>query len=137
MTQHWILKTEPGTYSFADLVRDGMTRWDGIGNPVARKHLRSMQPGDELMIYHTGSERRIVGLGRVSSPPYTDPAAGDPKATVVDVAAGPPLPHPVSLADIKADPRFAGLGLVRQGRLSVVPVPPEQWRALLGLAGAG
>ncbi len=136
MTQYWILKTEPGTYSFADLSRDGMTRWDGIGNPVARKHLRSMQPGDEVLIYHTGSERRIVGLARVSSPPYPDPATGDPQATVVDVAAGPALPRTVSLADIKADPRFADLGLVRQGRLSVVPVPSGQWRALLGMAGA-
>jgi predicted RNA-binding protein with PUA-like domain len=137
MTQYWILKTEPGTYSFADLAREGMTRWDGIANPVARKHLRSMSPGDELMIYHTGSERRIVGMARVSSPPYTDPAVADPKATVVDIAAGPPLPRPVSLADVKADPRFADLGLVRQGRLSVVPVTPDQWQALLGLAGAG
>ncbi len=137
MTQYWILKTEPGTFSFADLAREGMTRWDGIANPVARTHLRSMQPGDELMIYHTGSERRIVGLARVSSPPYTDPAGQDPKATVVDIAAGAPLPRPVSLADVKADPRCADLGLVRQGRLSVVPVTRDQWRALLDLAGVG
>ncbi len=136
MTQYWILKTEPGAYSFADLSRDGMTRWDGIGNPVARKHLRSMQPGDEVLIYHTGSERQIVGRARVSSPPYSDPATGDSKATVVDVAAGLSLPRAVSLADIKADPRFADLGLVRQGRLSVVPVTPGQWRALLDMAGA-
>lgn len=137
MSQYWILKTEPETYSFADLAREGMTRWDGIANPVARHHLRSMHPGDEVMIYHTGSERRIVGLARISSPPYTDPAGEDPKATVVDLAAGAPVPHPVSLAEIKADPRFATLALVRQGRLSVVPVPPDQWRALLGLARAG
>jgi predicted RNA-binding protein with PUA-like domain len=135
MPQHWVLKTEPTDYSFADLQRDGRTRWSGVSNPVALKHLRSMAPGDEVMIYHTGDEKRIVGLARVAGAPYPDPDAGDERMTVVDVAAGEPLPQPVPLAAIKADPAFADLALVRQGRLSVVPVPGPLWKRLLQLGG--
>jgi len=132
---HWILKTEPSDYSFADLQRDRRTRWSGVSNPVALKHLRSMAVGDEVMIYHTGAEKRIVGLARVAGGPYPDPEAGDERRTVVDVSAGEPLPTPVTLATIKADPAFADLALVRQGRLSVVPVPDPLWKRLLGLGG--
>ena len=135
MPQHWILKTEPSDYSFADLQRDRRTRWSGVSNPVALKHLRSMAPDDEVMIYHTGDEKRIVGLARVAGAPYPDPDAGDERMTVVDVSAGEPLPTPVTLAAIKADPAFADLALVRQGRLSVVPVPASLWRRLLQLGG--
>ena len=133
MPQHWILKTEPSDYSFADLERDRRTRWSGVSNPVALKHLRAMARGDEVMIYHTGDEKRIVGLARVAGAPYPDPDAGDERRTVVDIAAGEPLPRPVTLAVIKADPAFADLALVRQGRLSVVPVPAPLWTRLLGL----
>jgi predicted RNA-binding protein with PUA-like domain len=135
MPQHWILKTEPSDYSFADLQRDRRTRWSGVSNPVALKHLRSMAPGDEVMIYHTGDEKRIVGLARVAGAPYPDPDAGDERRTVVDVSAGEPLAKPVTLATIKADPAFAELALVRQGRLSVVPVPDQLWKRLLELGG--
>jgi predicted RNA-binding protein with PUA-like domain len=135
MPQHWILKTEPSDYSFADLERDRRTRWSGVSNPVALKHLRAMARGDEVMIYHTGDEKRIVGLARVAGAPYPDPGAGDERRTVVDIAAGEPLPRPVTLAVIKADPAFADLALVRQGRLSVVPVPAPLWTRLLGLGG--
>jgi predicted RNA-binding protein with PUA-like domain len=135
MPQHWILKTEPSDYSFADLERDRRTRWSGVSNPVALKHLRAMAPGDEVMIYHTGDEKRIVGLARVAGAPYSDPDAGDERRTVVDVAAGEPLPRPVTLAVIEADPAFADLALVRQGRLSVVPVPAPLWTRLLQLGG--
>ena len=135
MPQHWILKTEPSDYAFADLERDRRTRWSGVSNPVALKHLRAMAPGDEVMIYHTGDEKRIVGLARVAGAPYPDPDAGDERRTVVDVAAGEPLPRPVTLAVIKADPAFADLALVRQGRLSVVPVPAPLWTRLLQLGG--
>jgi predicted RNA-binding protein with PUA-like domain len=135
MPQHWILKTEPSDYAFADLQRDRRTRWSGVSNPVALKHLRSMAPGDEVMIYHTGDEKRIVGLATVAGAPYPDPDAGDERRTVVDLAAGEALPGPVTLAAIKADPAFADLALVRQGRLSVVPVPAPLWQRLLTLAG--
>ena len=137
MPQHWILKTEPSDYSFADLQRDRRTRWSGVSNPVALKHLRSMAPGDEVMIYHTGDEKRIVGLARVAGAPYADPDAGDERMTVVDVSAGEPIAKPVTLAAIKADAAFAELALVRQGRLSVVPVPAPLWKRLLELGRRG
>jgi len=135
MPQHWILKTEPSDYSFADLRRDRRTRWSGVSNPVALKHLRSMTAGDDVMIYHTGDEKRIVGLAKVAGEPYPDPDAGDERRTVVDVSAGEAVSKPVTLAAIKADPAFADLALVRQGRLSVVPVPDPLWKRLLQLAG--
>lgn len=136
MPQHWILKTEPSEFSFADLQRDGRARWDGVTNPVALRNIRSMEPGDPVMIYHTGDEKRIVGLARVASAPYPDPAAGDEKIVVVDVVPDATLPRPVTLAAVKADPAFAELALVRMGRLSVVPVPAPLWKRLLGMGGA-
>ena len=137
MANHWLLKTEPSTYSFADLVREKRTRWDGVANPVALKNLRAMQPGDEVMIYHTGDERAAVGLASVVSAPYPDPKDKSGKLVVVDLEAGPPLDRPVALAAIKADPTFKDLALVRQGRLSVVPVPPAQWKKLKAMAARG
>ena len=132
---HWILKTEPSEYGFATLQRDGRTRWDGITNAQALIHLRQMADGDQALIYHTGDERALVGRATIASDPYPDPAERDARRVVVDVLAGPPLLRPVPLAEIKADPAFADLGLVRHGRLSVVPVTPAQWERLLGLAG--
>jgi predicted RNA-binding protein with PUA-like domain len=135
MARHWVLKTEPSEYAFADLVRERRTRWEGVSNPVALKHLRSMLEGDDALIYHTGNEKALIGLARIASGPYPDPSAKDPRLVVVDVEAGQRLPRPVTLAEVKADPAFADLGLVRQGRLSVVPVEPAQWKRLLGMAG--
>jgi len=134
MPSYWILKTEPSTYSFEDLRREGRTRWDGISNAVALKHLRSMRRGDRALVYHTGDEKRMVGLATVASDPYPDPS-GEQSASVVDLEAGPPLAQPVTLAQVKADTAFADLGLVRMSRLSVVPVPEAQWKRLLGMAG--
>ena len=130
---HWVLKTEPSEYGFADLVRDRRTRWEGVSNPVALKHIRAMLEGDEALIYHTGNEKALVGRARIAGAPYPDPS--DPKLVVVDVEAGAPLPRPVTLAEIKAEPAFAQLGLVRVPRLSVVPVEPAQWKRMLGMAG--
>jgi predicted RNA-binding protein with PUA-like domain len=135
MARHWILKTEPSTYGFPDLVRDRRTRWEGVSNAVALKHLRSMLEGDDALIYHTGNEKSLIGLARVASAPYPDPAQKDERLVVVDVEAGKALPRPVSLAEIKADPAFKDLGLVRLPRLSVVPVEPDQWKRLLAMAG--
>ena len=130
----WLLKTEPGTYAYSDLARDGRTCWDGVSNPVALSHLRAMKKGDEAFFYHTGAEKAIVGLARIVSDPYPDPKLGDPRRVVVDVAPVRPLARPVTLAAVKADPRFKDFALVRIGRLSVMPVSPEQWKALLALA---
>lgn len=136
MARHWILKTEPSEYGFADLVRDRRTRWEGVSNAVALKHLRSMLEGDDALIYHTGKEKSLVGLARIASASYTDSSNEDPRLVVVDIEAGKPLPRPVPLAEIKADPAFKDLGLVRLSRLSVVPVEPDQWKRLLKMAGA-
>ncbi len=128
-----MLKTEPSEYGYPDLVRDRRTRWEGVSNPVALKHLRAMREGDDALIYHTGKEKALVGLARVVGAPYPDP--GNPKLVVVDVAPVEPLPRAVTLAEIKAEPAFADLGLVRVPRLSVVPVEPAQWRRMLAMAG--
>lgn len=133
---YWLLKTEPEAYSYADLERDGHTVWDGVANNAALLHLRAMRPGDSTLIYHTGDERRAVGLATITSAPYPDPQLDDPKLVVVDVAPLRRLARPVELAAVKADPFFAGFALVRQGRLSVVPVSEEEWARLLEMAGA-
>jgi predicted RNA-binding protein with PUA-like domain len=135
MPGYWILKTEPSTYSHADLVKDGTTVWDGVKNPVALRHLAAMQRGDAVMIYHTGSEKAAVGLASVTGEARPDPKRKDPKLVVVTLRADRPLGRPVTLAEIKADPAFAGSPLVRVPRLSVIPVTAAQWRRLLSLAG--
>jgi predicted RNA-binding protein with PUA-like domain len=96
-----------------------------------------MAKGDQALIYHTGNEKALVGLARIVSDPYPDPKSDDPKLVVVDIEAGRRVPRPVTLAEVKADPAFADLGLVRMSRLSVIPVPAEQWKRLLSLTGAG
>ena len=121
----YLLKTEPSEYSFAHLQRDSETVWDGVTNPVALKNLRAMQPADSLVIYHTGDERRAVGTASVVS---VD--AADPKRPIVKIKAGKPLPHGPELATIKASKLFADSPLVRQGRLSVVPLTKEQFSFL-------
>jgi predicted RNA-binding protein with PUA-like domain len=132
---HWILKSDADSYGFDQLQQDGRTTWDGVSNPVALKHIRSMKPGDPLLIYHSGAGKELVGLARVASPPYQDPRQQDSKLTVVDIEVDRRLPQTVSLAAIKADPSFADLPLVRMPRLSVIPVPEHQWKKLLGMAG--
>ena len=135
MPSYWILKTDTDTYSFDQLERDRRTAWDGISNALALKHIRSMKPGDLALIYHSGDERALVGLARIASKPYPDPKADDPRHVAVDIQAGKRLARPVTLAAVKADPAFADLGLVRMSRLSVIPVPPSQWKRLLAMAG--
>jgi predicted RNA-binding protein with PUA-like domain len=122
----WLFKQEPGCYSFADLRRDGTTRWDGVNNPLARQHLRQVRAGDEVFFYHTGKEKAVVGRMRVVAGP--EAGAEDPKAVVVEVACGEALPRPVTLAEIKEDALLADWDLVRLPRLSVVPVTEAQWR---------
>ena len=135
MPGYWILKTEPSTYSHADLMKDGTTVWDGVKNPVALRHLAAMQRGDLVMIYHTGSEKAAVGLATVTGEARPDPKKRDPKLVVVTLRADRPLERPVTLAEIKADPAFAGSPLVRVPRLSVIPASAAQWRRLLAQGG--
>jgi predicted RNA-binding protein with PUA-like domain len=133
----WILKTDSDVYPFDQLERERRTVWDGVSNAVALKHIRSMAPGDEVLIYHSGAMKELVGLARVASAPYADPKGRDAKLTVVDIEVDRRLPKTVSLASIKADPTFADLALVRMPRLSVIPVPEGQWEKLLAMAGVG
>jgi predicted RNA-binding protein with PUA-like domain len=130
MPNHWILKTEPSTYSWNDLERDKTTVWDGVSNPVALKNLAAMKPGDDALIYHTGGEKAVVGLARVSRAAYPDPKGKDPKLLVVDLVPVKRLARPVTLQEIKADAAFRDSPLVRQGRLSVVQLSEEQFRRL-------
>ena len=132
---YWLLKTEPGEFSWDDLVRAGREPWDGVRNRAAQKHIAAMRPGDLALFYHTGNERRAVGVCRVVSPPYPEPGQDDPSIVVVDVEPVRPLPRPVPLAEVKGDPVFADWALVRQARLSVMPVPEAHWRRVLAMAG--
>jgi predicted RNA-binding protein with PUA-like domain len=127
MPSDYLLKTEPTEYSFAGLQKDGATIWDGVSNPVALRNLRGMQPGDRLVIYETGDHKSAVGTATVVS---VD--ASNPKNPVIEIKAGKPLAKPVSLAQIKANSLFADSPLVRQGRLSVVPLNKAQYKAITG-----
>lgn len=122
---NYLLKTEPSEYSFADLQQDGTTIWDGVTNPVAVKHLREMKAGDRLVIYETGDRKTAVGTATVVT---VD--AADPKKPKVNIKAGKSIARPVSLAEVKAEKMFADSPLVRQGRLSVVPLTKEQFEFL-------
>jgi predicted RNA-binding protein with PUA-like domain len=123
----YLLKTEPTVYSFADLQRDKNTVWDGVSNPVALKHLREMKPGDRLVIYHTGDEKSAVGMASVVSVDTSDP-----KNPQVKIKVGEAIGKPVTLAEVKAQKLFADSPLVRQGRLSVVPLNAAQFKFLTG-----
>jgi len=128
---HWILKTEPSSYSFDRLAEEKTAVWDGVSNPVALRNIRAMRKGDRVCIYHTGDEKACVGLATVASAPYPDPKAKDPKRVVVELKAEKRLAKPVTLAAIKADVAFAEMALVRQGRLSVVPATAAQWMRIM------
>jgi predicted RNA-binding protein with PUA-like domain len=130
MPNHWLLKTEPSTYSWDDLVREKTAVWDGVSNPVALRNMAAMKPGDDALIYHTGDEKAVVGLARVTKAAYPDPKAKDPKLLVVELAAVKPLATQVTLAAIKADALFKDSPLVRQGRLSVVNISDAQFARL-------
>ena len=123
----YLLKTEPSTYSFADLQKEKTTVWDGVSNPVALKYLRGMKSGERLVIYHTGDEKRAAGTATVES---VD--ASDPKVPKVRIKAGKLISHPVTLAEIKTSDLFEDSPLVRQGRLSVVPLNQEQYEWITG-----
>lgn len=136
MPNYWILKTEPSTYSYDDLVKEQRTVWDGVKNNLALRHIRSMQKSDRVLIYHSGKEKALVGLAEVVKGPYPDPQQSDPKLVVMDIKATKPLRNQVTLADVKSDRAFKDLALVRMPRLSVIPVDAASWKRLLKMAGA-
>jgi len=128
----WLMKSEPGTYSWDDLVRDGKTDWDGVRNNAARLHLRAMKKGDEAFFYHSGDERAVVGIMKITGPGKPD---GEDGAWVkVPVAPVKALKKPVTLTEIKAEPKLAKMELIRQSRLSVSPVREEEWEVVLRMA---
>ena len=129
----WLMKSEPGSYSWADLVRDGGTEWDGVRNPAARLHLRAMKVGDQAFFYHSGDERAVVGIMRITREGAPDPK--DPNWVSVAVEPVREVEPPVTLKAIKAEPSLAGMELLRQSRLSVSPVREEEWAAILALSG--
>jgi predicted RNA-binding protein with PUA-like domain len=128
MPNAYLLKTEPTEYSFADLQKDKKTVWDGVHNPVALRNLGAMKPGDKLIVYETGDNKSAVGTASVVSV-----KVADPKNPQIEIAAGKPLAKPVSLAEIKANKLFSTSPLVKMGRLSVVPLSPEQYKSLTGI----
>jgi len=131
----WLVKEEPEHYAFAQLERDRRTTWSGVRNPLAQKHLRGIRKGDEILYYHTGKERSVVGVARAGGDAYPDPGDASGKAYVVDVEPVRRLASPVTLASIKADHAFADFPLVRMGRLSVMPVSDAEWARILRMAG--
>jgi predicted RNA-binding protein with PUA-like domain len=136
MTAHWLVKSEPGHWSWDDHVRKGVERWDGVRNHQAAKNLKAMRLGDRAFFYHSVDEKRIVGIVEVVREAYPDPTDPEGKWVVVDFKAVEPLKVPVGLKQIKDDPRLQHLALVRQSRLSVVPIDAEAWRLLCDLGGA-
>jgi predicted RNA-binding protein with PUA-like domain len=129
----WLLKSDPDTYGWQDLERDRTTRWDGVANNLALRHLRDVKAGDSCLIYHSGAEKAIVGLATATRDGYPDPR--DAKLTVVDLEVVRRLKQPVTLAQLKADAAFAAFALVRMPRLSVMPVPAPLYARILRLAG--
>ena len=131
---YWLLKTEPDSFGWDDLVRDRKAVWDGVANALALKHIRTMHKGDLALIYHTGDERQAVGIAQITSNPYPDPKEQDEKLVVVDLKPKTKLAQPVTISDIKVDKTFDGWDFLRIGRLSVVPVPEKMWKRILELS---
>ena len=132
--RHWLVKSEPDAYSFERLAREGRAVWDGVRNPQARNNLVLMAEGDLVLFYHSGEGREVVGVAKVARQAYPEPGAGDRRWVAVDLVPEKPLARPVSLAEIKADRALAGVPLVRQSRLSVMPLEPLAFERILELA---
>ena len=134
---YWLVKSEPAKYAYADLERDGRTVWDGVRNNAAALHLKAMKTGDEVLYYHSQEGLAVVGVAKVVKEAFPD--ASDPTGRFVAVELAPlrPLKRPVTLAEMKAEPKLAAMEMIRQSRLSVSPVRPEEWTTILKLAGEG
>ncbi|MFI5338093.1 MAG: EVE domain-containing protein [Opitutales bacterium] len=133
--QHWLVKQEPSDYGWPEFVRDGGTDWTGVRNYAARIHLRTMRTGDQVLFYHSGEGKAVVGLARVARPAFPDPTADEPGWVAVRLVPVRPLPVAVPLSVVKADPALQEIALVRQGRLSVQPLRPAEFARLLILGG--
>lgn len=131
----YLVKTEPSSFSFADLRRDGRAVWDGVSNPVALRHLAAIRKGDTVVVYHTGDEKQAVGLATASSDAYPDPKLDDPRRVVFDLRPERPLAAPVPLAQVKLDALLRDSDLARLPRLSVMPLSEAQFQRMLRLAG--
>lgn len=134
MMKRWLLKSDPDDYSAGNLERDGRTEWDGVRNPTALKHLRSMSAGDQVLMYHSGPQKSVVATAVIVAEPYNDPADTTGKLIWVDIEFAKWLTDPVPLAAIKADPFFADFDLVRISRLSVMPVSSAQWKRIVAMS---
>lgn len=129
---YWLMKSEPESYSWSDLVRDGGTEWDGVRNNAARLHLKAMKKGDEAFFYHSMSDKAVIGIMRIAREAQPDPKDNDWVSVRVEPVKA--LDRPVTLAEIKAEPRLSKMELIRQSRLSVAPVREDEWKTLLELA---
>ncbi|MGH7774306.1 MAG: EVE domain-containing protein [Candidatus Binatia bacterium] len=136
MANRWLLKTEPSAYSFQQLENDKKTVWDGVKNNLALKHLSGVKKNDLILIYHTGDEKAAVGIARALSGAYPDPAKKEPKLLVVEIEAVKALSRPVTLSEMRANPKLAKFDLLRLPRLSVMPVSEEQWKMIEEMAKA-
>lgn len=132
---HWLLKSEPSAYSWAQLVADGRTNWDGVRNAQALNNLRAMKPGERVFVYHSNEGKDIVGVAEVVKGFYSDPADKSGKLGMVDIAPVRPVAKPVTLAAMRANPELAGMSLLRQSRLSVCPVTDREWTVVCQMAG--
>jgi predicted RNA-binding protein with PUA-like domain len=130
---NWLVKEEPGNYSFETLVRDGRTSWTGVKNPLAQRHLKQIRKGERLLYYHTGNVKAIVGIAVALTDAYPDPKDPSARLAAVDVGPVAALPQPITLAAVKASGAFGEFPLVRMPRLSVMPVTDLEWQALLAL----
>lgn len=134
MTNRWLFKTEPSAYSFQQLQKDKQTMWDGVKNNLALKNLSGVKKGDWILIYHTGDEKAAVGIAQALSGSYPDREKKDPKLLVVDIKAVKALARPVTLAEMRSNPKLAGFDLLRLPRLSIMPVSDEQWKVIEEMA---
>jgi len=132
---YWLVKSEPSTYSYDQLVKDGSTVWDGVRNYAARNNLRDMKKGDEVFFYHSNEGMEIVGIAMVVKEAYQDPTTEDKNWVVVDLKPVKSLQNPVTLTDIKAEPKFENMELVKNSRLSVQKVTPDEWKLIMKMSG--
>lgn len=135
MKNYWLVKQEPSDYSWSDFVKDGSTSWTGVRNFSARNSLRRMSKGDEVLFYHSGDDKAVVGIAKVTRTAYRDATAKEGDWSAVDLAPVKPLPRPVTLAEIKAKPQLKNIALVRQSRLSVMPLGAKDFQTILKMAG--
>ncbi len=134
MATRWLFKTEPSVYSYHQLVKDKKTMWDGVGNNLALMHLKDIKKGEQILIYHTGSEKQAVGIARALGGAYADPSKDNPRMLVVDIEPVKALAKPVTLAAVKADRQLANFDLVRNSRLSIMKLTDQQWDKMMAMA---